>query len=126
MPIPISLEFSCCRLKRSCCFYIFDGEKQENFQRAFAIFDYLGAPIQESIKQNFATSKSDEAFCTITIEPETITQASVEISNLERIAVENIVDLLGVEFLHKGSLELQRIALHLDKKGMSLIKYTDI
>ena len=126
MPIPVSLQFSCLKIKKSCQFYIFDGEKRENFQRAFAIFDYIGAPVRSDLKECFFTAKSEEAYCTVTLEPRGITQISVEISNLSSEATQLAADFLKIEFPHKLSGDLLKVSLELDSKGMNLITHIDI
>ena len=126
MPIPISMQFSCVYNRKSCSFYIFDGGKIENFERAFAIFDYVGAPVQKDVKDCFFTSKSEEAYCKVTIEPDGIIEASVEFSQLSFDAFNEAAAILGVDFKCNVSTYSEKVSLQLDKNGLSLVKYTNI
>lgn len=126
MPIPVSLQFSCIKPRKSCNFYLFDGEKLENFQKAFAIFDYIGAPIADQIKSHFFPSKSQDAHCKITFEHKGIIQVSVQISDLPRTSAETIANLLNIDFPHHISSSLLNLSLQLDNKGLSLLTHSDI
>lgn len=126
VPIPILLQFSCLRPKKSCSFYIFDGDKHDNISRAFSIFDTIGAPVDEGVKKCFFSAKSEEAFCRVGIEGKEITEVAVEISQVPAEMVVRVANLLAIDVRKHFIGSAEKIALELDKKGLSLTKYSNI
>ena len=125
-PIPTSMQFSCMKLSKSCSFYIFDGEKNENFQKAFSIFDCIGVPIEKPLKKCFFSAKSQEAHCKIQFELEKISEVSVDLTQMPLEEFLTAADLLQLEIPHKHPSFSEKVSLQFDKAGMNLIKYSDI
>lgn len=126
MPIPISMDFSYIKPRKSCSFYIFEGEKNENFSRAFSIFDYIGAPLEESIKKELWAAKSHETSCKVAFEANKIVDVAVEVDHLPWTGFLNLVELLGLEVRCKQVNYSERVSIQLDKYGLNLVKYSDI
>jgi hypothetical protein len=126
MPIPVSMNFSLVKQAKSCSFYIFDGEKDQNFSKAFAIFEHLGAPVDEKVKKAFWAARSAETCCKVWLESEKIVEVAVEVNQLPWQDYLNISELLSVEVRTKQSNYSEKVALQLDKHGLNLVKYSDI
>lgn len=125
-PIPVSMEFSIIKVSRSCSFYIFDGEKQENFDKAFAIFDCIGAPIEKSVKKCFFSAKSQEAHCRVVFEAEKIAEVCVDLTQMPIEEFLNAANLLHLQITQKHPSFSEKVSLKLDKTGINIAKCIDI
>lgn len=90
-PIPISFTQSLIKDSKTCRFYIFDGLKSTNYDRGLSIFEFFGAPLDESISQHFRKSSSDELIGGITLDSTRLLKLSIEVKYL------NCTDQVGYE-----------------------------
>lgn len=67
---------------KSCTFYIFDGDKANNFDRAFSIFETFGAPVSDVIDVGMRKAKCDDVFCSITLDESKVTSMEIATKNL--------------------------------------------
>ena len=81
-PVPISFTQSLIKDSKTCKFYIFDGLKSTNYDRGLSIFDFFGAPLDESISQHLRKSSSDELIGSITLDSTRLLKLSVEVKHL--------------------------------------------
>jgi hypothetical protein len=124
--IPISLQFSLIKPRKSLTFYLFDGEKAANFEKAFAIFDCIGSPLPSSIKNSLIKAKTEETYSKIIFENEKISEIGLEVNYLSYDDYKAIGDIIGIKkpnFIGKNG---GKKGLQLDSAGFSLINYTDV
>jgi hypothetical protein len=76
-PIPIGCSFSALSTKKTINFYIFDGLKDQNFQRGFSAFYHFGAPVPERLQEIFTECKGEELNCLLEFDNDCITSVSL-------------------------------------------------
>ena len=64
-------------------FYIFDEERDANFDRAFSLFDSLGIPLTNEIISKLKLSKADENNCRFSYTDDMVDAISLEIRKIE-------------------------------------------
>lgn len=61
-PVPTTFMFSCLSNRRQCSFYIFEREKESNFEKATSLFSMFGASISLDLSSCLLKSRNSDFF----------------------------------------------------------------
>lgn len=97
-PVPTLFTFSYLTSSRSCGFYIFGGEKQDNYRKALALFECNGAPLSEAAAELVGTARSEEASACVTLDEQGVVSLGMQVRGLDPHIASELGSLIDPHF----------------------------
>ena len=109
-PIPVGFTCSVTAPIKTCSLYLFDGEKDLNYDRALSLFDFYGAPLPLAISELLKTASCEEVNSLITYGPGGIQRLGIQVSGLEGVRIRELGGLLETPFEQEKCAKFTRSA----------------
>lgn len=126
-PIPTACSFSTLSSKKCISFYIFDGLKEQNFNRGLSAFYHFGAPVPEKLQNILFEGKSEEVNCVLEFDNTSISSVSLmvqafDVSTLLLKEIDTVVDeKKWVQF--QNFFTVRHLSIDLSSAGFMLTQY---
>ena len=125
-PIPIACNFSTLSNKKSINFYIFDGLKEQNFNRGLSAFYHFGAPVPEKLQALILDSKGEEVNCFLEFDNNCISSISImtqifEANSLLKELETSVDEKMWIQF--QNFFVVKYLSLDLSSEGFLLREY---
>ena len=126
-PIPISCSFSTLTNNKCINFYIFDGLKEQNFNRGLSAFYHFGAPVPEKLQNVLFEEKSEEVNCFLEFDNNSISSVSLMVQAFDLSLL--LLKELDTPFDEKKWMQFQNfftvrfLSLDLSSDGFTLREY---
>ena len=132
-PIPVSFLFTLGTREAAVSLYLFDGEKDVNFNKALSIFEFFGAPLPGNIAEFLKMASGEEIHCVLRMSPRRISRFGVQVTGLELPRIIELCGLLDSPFEEKKSMQFGRtgnespaVRLELTSSGFTLTQLINI
>ena len=121
--IPTAFYYSAFSTTRSLQFYIFDGHKAQNYLKGISLFEFFGAPLDKSHKEEVMKFKSEAVTASIELDEQNIISMGLLIHSTSN--AESLLSKLQKPLLQPKPINFQspdKISISLSSKGFEICK----